>query len=176
MKKTLQTLTHSTPLKIVTTSYYARLSPEKKRQYLDRRKEYRDRNKEKIHQRFKEYRAENKERLYDDYLLWRSHNQEKVLEYNRRWKHNNKAHDNFISMQRHARKRKAIPLWYEKQQVEYVYQRAKELSQIWFKTLEVDHIIPLSSKTVCGLHCFSNLQILEQSINRTKSNTYVTDW
>ena len=41
---------------------------------------------------------------------------------------------------------------------------------------QVDHIIPLQSDPVCGLHCWANLQLMSRADNRRKSNTYQQDW
>lgn len=37
---------------------------------------------------------------------------------------------------------------------------------------EVDHIIPLEHKLVCGLHCSENLQIISKAKNKAKSNKF----
>lgn len=66
-----------------------------------------------------------------------------------------------------ARKLNALPHWLTKDQL-------KEMRSFYVNCpagYEVDHIIPLRGKNVCGLHVPSNLQYLTISENRRKSNT-----
>ena len=37
---------------------------------------------------------------------------------------------------------------------------------------EVDHIVPIKSKIVCGLHTEQNLRIVPRRVNRSKNNRY----
>lgn len=70
---------------------------------------------------------------------------------------------------RRAIKRKSIPKWFESEKVAKIYLKAKELN------LEVDHVVPLQSSLVCGLHCWYNLQLLDRKANVTKGNRYWPD-
>jgi len=42
--------------------------------------------------------------------------------------------------------------------------------------MEVDHIIPLNSKDVCGLHVIWNLQYLPIGANRKKGNKLLQEY
>lgn len=52
-----------------------------------------------------------------------------------------------------------------------VYREARRLKKLGRK-VEVDHIVPIMSKLVCGLHVPWNLRIIPAAENRAKSNTY----
>ena len=56
----------------------------------------------------------------------------------------------------------ATPPWADKAAIKAVYVLARSVG------MEVDHIIPLKGKAVCGLHVESNLQLMPPLFNRMK--------
>jgi hypothetical protein len=75
---------------------------------------------------------------------------------------------------RRARKRQALPSWLTKEDkalIKAKYTMAKWLSLTCFQEYHVDHIVPLKSETVCGLHVPWNLQIISATDNLRKNNS-----
>lgn len=97
--------------------------------------------------------------------LWRQRFPHKV------WEH---------SKIRRTRLEMAILNWFKEEEhlVASLYRKRDELNELWGTQLEVDHIIPINPrcKTVCGLHCWSNLQLLDRTLNGSKHDIYQTDW
>lgn len=76
---------------------------------------------------------------------------------------------------RRALKLKATPKWLTKQQqsqITAIYAEAAIKTASTGFAHQVDHIVPLRSKIVCGLHVPWNLQILTAKNNREKSNFF----
>lgn len=65
-------------------------------------------------------------------------------------------------------KNRFVPVWANKDLIAKLYVKAKEWSSILGEPIEVDHIVPLRGKTVCGLHCEANLQLLAKELNHKK--------
>lgn len=78
----------------------------------------------------------------------------------------------YHSSLRRARKLQATPKWAEMSKIKKIYRKCRWLSSITGLSYHVDHVIPLVSDTVCGLHVWENLQILEVSENLKKGNGY----
>ena len=78
-------------------------------------------------------------------------------------------------MKRRASKIQATPIWFNKFEVDEIYNKAKQLTAITGISYHVDHIIPLHSKIVCGLHCTSNLRVIPAHENIAKGNRYWED-
>ena len=72
-------------------------------------------------------------------------------------------------------KRQQTPKWVTKEeraQMAEIYKRARRLTNETGIKHVVDHIVPILGKTVRGLHCLANLQILTAEENRKKSNHF----
>jgi hypothetical protein len=76
---------------------------------------------------------------------------------------------------RRASQLKATPSWFGELD-EFALQEALKLCQLREKTTnlkwELDHVVPLLGKTVCGLHCWANFQVVPMQFNRKKSNKF----
>ncbi len=67
----------------------------------------------------------------------------------------------------------AIPPWSTKEDTKAIralYQQSRNMFKSTGVKYEIDHIIPLRGKLVCGLHVLSNLRIMEKAKNRSKGN------
>jgi hypothetical protein len=92
---------------------------------------------------------------------WYSDNKD----YHREYLAINRESFNFNNAKRRAAKIKAIPSWASLEEIAKLYSQRKVDEH-------VDHIYPLQSSWVCGLHVKENLQILSADENLSKSNKY----
>lgn len=77
---------------------------------------------------------------------------------------------------RRRKHRNATPPWVTKEQkleIRELYLQAQQLTKITSERYVVDHIIPLISDEVCGLHVPWNLRVITQTENLQKSNKIV---
>lgn len=89
----------------------------------------------------------------------------------RKWSKNNPAKVSQKTARRSAQKIQATPNWANKKYISMFYDIAQEEKKLTGEEFHVDHIVPLRSKTVCGLHVEYNLQVLPGPENLHKSNT-----
>ena len=77
-----------------------------------------------------------------------------------------------------ALKLQRTPKWLSKSQYKdilKVYSKCRKVSRKTGVKHEVDHIVPLKGRDVCGLHVPWNLQIITKSNNAKKGNRYNED-
>jgi len=116
-------------------------------------------NKEEIIKQTSAYYYANREHILQHRKIRRTLPEVKAL---------NCAHTN----KRRISKTNATPPWFEESKVLEIYKEAQHLTSQDGIRREVDHIVPLQGKHVCGLHCFDNLQILTKDENLRKSNKF----
>lgn len=105
---------------------------------------------EKILEYHASYRKENPDKIRDRQSDWAERNPEKIKSKAAKYR---------------ATIRNAMPDWASIEQIESIYMNCPE-------GFEVDHIAPLQSDVICGLHLPQNLQYLPLSINRSKGNKF----
>ena len=94
------------------------------------------------------------------------------LTYLRQWKRSNAAAVNAISARYRATKLQATPKWADDGYIKLFYELAKVEEVRTGRKVHVDHIVPLQGNSVCGLHCEDNLQLLFDSDNCSKGNSF----
>jgi hypothetical protein len=122
------------------------------------------------------WRAANIDRKLANDAAWRAANPERVKQNGKNAYARRTKKDNYERLARWRkenygkyaaqwkRMKQATPAWADRDLMELVYEEAKH------RGLEVDHIIPLKGKHVCGLHVYNNTQLLTRTQNATKSN------
>lgn len=159
-----------------------------KERYIENKEEakiygakYYKNHKEEKAQKAKVYRKKNKETISKRQKQYRTENKEKVTEYNRGWRKRNPDKAALANSHRTFYLKRAVPSWYDDEEeklVKEIYLKRDELNDKLGTNFEVDHIIPINpkDKSVCGLHCWANLQLLDGEMNYQKNDQYQKDW
>ena len=134
--------------------------------------------KECVRLRAKEWRAANRNRAaLRDAEAYRANcevRKAKIAQYKR----DNSGKVNAMKSARKAHAKKATPAWANEFFIEEAYQLAAlrtKLKTGGVSKWHVDHVVPLRSKLVCGLHVENNLEVIPASENCSKSNRYWPD-
>jgi hypothetical protein len=101
------------------------------------------------------WKKANRERVNSGVAAWQKANPEKIAA---------------KTAKRKAAKLQATPAWANQAKIAELYAEAQTMPGLLGEPCHVDHIVPLKSKIVCGLHCESNLQVLPGLANIIKGN------
>lgn len=169
-------------------------SPEEKERALEVARQWKRNNRERNKATKRAWEAANPEKVkaYTQRIQrkWREANvelsRERVLESKRKkidyyrrqtaeWA-KREAHKARAKYKRYmTSKRGACPAWADQELIEEFYHlaqlRTKATGIVW----HVDHIVPLQSPIVCGLHAETNLQVIPGVINVGKGNRFWPD-
>lgn len=95
---------------------------------------------------------------------WRANNLDRARERVRVFMN---AHPEFNAKRR---ARLAMPAWANAKKIAEMYEARRFAQECFWQPIHVDHIVPLNSPLVCGLHCEENLQLLPGAENSRKHN------
>ena len=145
--------------------------------FAERNKAWRLANPENEAERGKSrrYTKEQKDATAKRSKEWATANPEKQAARVKSWAAANPAKVTMKAGRRRASRLLATPLWAN----EFIISEAYELAQMRTKVTgivwHVDHVVPLTSKLVCGLHCEHNIRVIPGSENIAKNNRYWPD-
>jgi len=151
-----------------------------------RSKKWQDANPENVEAVAKIWRESNVVRRREKGYEWIRNNpqnvaaskkkrEDKAREQMRAWRLRNKDKINARKSRREAAKLQATPAWANKFYIGEIYHLAQVRQRVCGGSWHVDHIVPLRSDLVCGLHCEANLQVVPGPYNQQKSNVFWPD-
>lgn len=114
--------------------------------------------------------AKNKDQSNKRSKSWRENNPEKRRQVANSWVKRNRDYACFISAKRRSAAIRATPPWADLDAIRKIYALAKEASESTGIQHHVDHIVPLVSVHVSGLHVPENLRVIPARQNISKSN------
>ena len=144
---------------------YYQANKEKRR---EQNKKYREANAKQL----AEYYAKNKEARYQSARKWHADNKDLAAERYRKWAQENPGKCNARNAKRKAAELRATPPWANMVCIREIYERASFLTKTTGVVHHVDHIVPLQSRTVCGLHVPANLRVVTGAENTAKGNRF----
>jgi hypothetical protein len=145
-----------------------------KEKVLEYNKQYYSNNKDKF-KHDKEYYQKNKIRILTCGKLQRIKHADRIKTTDLIWRRNNVLLLTASSNKRRVAKLQAIPKWLTEEDNQSILDLYKESHKFTMETgipHVVDHYYPLRGKTVSGLHCPLNLQIITAKENGSKSNKH----
>ena len=146
-----------------------------KEQARERTKQWRADNPEQQKTNATEYYNKNRERELAKSKIRHQENKDVNCARAKQWRLDNPDRVAASIANRRAAKKQAIPLWANITNIRLLYKKAQQLTETSGIEYQVDHIVPLNSKIVCGLHCEDNLRVITAKENNSKNNKLIQE-
>lgn len=133
---------------------------------------------DKSRQRAREYAENHKAEASARTKEWTAQNPDRKKASDKRWKDNNPAHYHSLKAKYRAARRQACPPWVDDAhmaRIHEIYKLRRDISEKTGVVHEVDHIVPLQGKTVCGLHVWWNLRVIPREENNRRPRIWNAD-
>lgn len=152
---------------------------------LERSLKWKQNNKERANANRRAWASRNRATDSASARMWAKNNPERLKETHRRyyaknlvyirtqslkWAKDHPERANANAKKHRMAKRNAVPAWANQQYISDMYMLAKLVSEFTGEKYHVDHIVPVQSKIVCGLHVQDNLQVIPGAENIRKKN------
>ena len=124
---------------------------------------------------FADYYQTNKEKAKINARLWKRSHQDAVRAMNAKSLKKCSARHCAAQNLRRANKLNATPAWANEFFISEAYALARLRTKMFGFKWHVDHIVPLKSDLVCGLHVEHNLRVIPATQNLKKRNLYWPD-
>ena len=166
---------HSTKCKQCISERDREYTAAHREQARERTQEWREKNPDRTKENLKQYYQQNRERELKKSKIRYKKNVAANRLRSKLWRKNNRGKVAAQTAKRRADRKQATPMWANIQQISSLYEQAVTLSNETGIAYQVDHIVPLNSKVVCGLHCEDNLQVITAEENNSKKNKLIEE-
>lgn len=141
-------------------------------EYLNKKKQYYINNQATIVEYRQQYNKEHQESNREYRKRYYQQNKEKIKQY----RQTNPVKHRGNRVGRRKIPKYCIPVWYnfERKTINELYNQCKLITKQTGIIHEVDHIVPINNKKVCGLHTLSNLRIITKEENGKKHNKLIS--
>ncbi|WP_139281466.1 hypothetical protein [Muricoccus roseus] len=130
--------------------------------------EHRARNRAKMAR----WRAKNAEAVRKKRRSYYASDPQRHCAYTLKWCRANPEKAAAQAAKRRAQRRQATPRWADLAVMTLIYAEAARLTRASGIRHDVDHIVPLISTAVCGLHVPWNLRVVTRTENQAKGNRF----
>lgn len=127
-------------------------------------------NPEKRKAIYTKYRTEKIDRARANEAAYRARNRVACNARISEWKKRNPHKLTHYFHKRRAAELQAMPSWANLDAMQAIYEEAQRVQAETGISQHVDHIVPLLSPLVCGLHCEANLRVIPAADNLKKNN------